>query len=249
MRFLRPPAALGALIAAEGVAVVAVHRLGDRAPFDLPFDHLAPWLRAAPGDALAAALRAVALLCAWYLLLITLAYACARAARIPSAIRACEWAAPCAIRRTVDRAVAASIVVGVVTTPFGARSVDRAADAPPPSVIIDVRDGRSLESLPADTALSPGQVSVSAPLDPPEAPIAQTADQGSSSVVAASGDNLWDLSAAALARATRRDRVTLSNDEIAAYWSAVCDANRATVRSGDVNLIYPGEVIVLPLVP
>ena len=37
MQFLRRAAALVALIAAEGLAVVAVHRLGHRAPFDLPF--------------------------------------------------------------------------------------------------------------------------------------------------------------------------------------------------------------------
>ena len=32
----------------------------------------------------------------------------------------------------------------------------------------------------------------------------------------------------------------------ARYWVAVCDANRARVRSGNLNLIYPGELIVLP---
>jgi hypothetical protein len=240
MGFLRRPA-LVALVAAEAIAVVAVHHLGNRAPFDLPFDNLDPWLRAAPADALAAALRAVALVCASWLLLVTLAYAGASAARVPSALRACEWATPYAIRRTVDRALAASIVVGAVATPLGVRSVGRAADPPPPSVIVDVRDGRSLDSLPADTAQP---VSVPTPSGPPEAAIAQAVEQGS--VVVAPGDNLWELSAAEFARATGRGSADLANDEIASYWSVVCDANRATVRSGDVNLIYPGEVIVLP---
>ena len=137
--------------------------------------------------------------------------------------------------------------MGSVATPLGVRSVGRAADAPPPSVIVDVRDGRGLDSLSADTAPPTEPVSVPTPSGPPEAPIAQAVEQGT--VVVAPGDNLWDLSAAALARATGRERVDLGDDEIATYWSVVCDANRATVRSGDVNLIYPGEVIVLPSVP
>src|SRR6478672_11865777 len=99
MRKIRQSLALVVLLSVEAVAVVAVHRVGAHAPFDLPFDHLDPWLRAAPGDALAAALRAVALVCAWWLLLVTLAYASASVARIPGAIRACEWATPAAVRR------------------------------------------------------------------------------------------------------------------------------------------------------
>ena len=50
-----------------------------------------------------------------------------------------------------------------------------------------------------------------------------------STVVVEPGDNLWDLSAAALARATGRERAALGDDEIARYWNVVCDANRATV--------------------
>ena len=139
------------------------------------------------------------------------------------------------------------MVVGAFTTPFGAQSVGRTADAPPPSVIVDVRDGRGLDSLPADAAPPPEQASVPSRLDVPEPPTAQPVDQGT--VVVTTGDNLWDLSAAALARAMGRERASLGNDEIARYWSVVCDANRASLRSGDVNLIYPGELIVLPSVP
>ena len=268
MQFPRRSAALVAVIVGEGLAVVAVHRLGDRPPFDLPFGQLDAWLDAAPEDALAAGLRAVALLCTWWLLLVTLAYAGARVARVPAALRACEWLTPSAIRRTVDRALAASIVVGAVTTPFGARAVARTSDppprsAPPPSVIVDVRDGRSLDALPSATAppLPPEPEPASAdPTDPAvtttvssadDAPTARPVDDeqalvAPSTVVAAHGDNLWDLAAAALARATGRERAALGDDEVARYWNVVCDANRATVRSGDVHLIYPGEVLVLP---
>ncbi len=33
---------------------------------------------------------------------------------------------------------------------------------------------------------------------------------------------------------------------MANYWVVVIEANRSRVRSGDPDLIYPGEVIVLP---
>ncbi len=260
MQFLRR-LALAAVIAAEGLAVVAVQRLGDRAPFDLPFDHLDAWLEAAPEDALAAGLRAVALLCTWWLLLVTLAYVGASVTRVPAALRACEWLTPSTIRRTVDRALAASIVVGTVSTPLGASAVAGTSDppprsAPPPSVIVDVRDGRSLDALPTESAPPPEPTTV----DPAVAPtVSSTADAAivlpddrdqplvaPTTVVVEPGDNLWDLSAAALARATGRERAALGGDEIARYWNVVCNANRATVASGDVNLIYPGEVLVLP---
>ena len=38
----------------------------------------------------------------------------------------------------------------------------------------------------------------------------------------------------------------LRDDEIGSYWITVCDANRSSLRSGDVNVVYPGEVVVLP---
>ncbi|HEY3190410.1 MAG TPA: hypothetical protein VGJ70_23165 [Solirubrobacteraceae bacterium] len=69
------------------------------------------------------------------------------------------------------------------------------------------------------------------------------------SVVVQPGDNLWTIAADALASATGRDRVSLSDAEIGRYWTAVCDANRTAFRSGDVDLIAPGEAVTLPPVP
>jgi nucleoid-associated protein YgaU len=37
-----------------------------------------------------------------------------------------------------------------------------------------------------------------------------------------------------------------TNREVAEYWRKVIDANRDRLRSGDPNLIYPGEEIILP---
>jgi hypothetical protein len=241
MQCVRRSAALFAVLVGEVVAVLAVHRLGSRAPFDLPLDRLQPWLDAAPEDALVAAMRVLALGCAWWLLLATVAYAGASVARVPGAVRACEWVTPRLVRRVVDRSIAASLVVGAFA-PFGvaraAATISTPAPTAPHHVIVDVRSGKRVTSLPAETRVS-GVVTT------PAIPNV-SAEPSPTSVVVAPGDNLWDLSAAELARATGRDRAGITDREIAAYWRIVCDANRDTVRSADVNLIYPGEVIALP---
>jgi nucleoid-associated protein YgaU len=60
------------------------------------------------------------------------------------------------------------------------------------------------------------------------------------------GDNLWVIARARLAEATGRRAAELSNGEIAGYWLRVVDANRGRLRSGDPDLIYPGEDVELP---
>jgi LysM repeat protein len=60
------------------------------------------------------------------------------------------------------------------------------------------------------------------------------------------GDDLWSIAATELAQVSGRPIASLSNAEVAAYWQRVCDANQAHLRSGDLNLIYPGDQIALP---
>ena len=60
------------------------------------------------------------------------------------------------------------------------------------------------------------------------------------------GDTLWDLAASQLATATGRSLAQLTNAEVVVYWVRVCELNRPRLRSGDPNLIFPGEVIELP---
>jgi len=249
MRSLRRRARLPLLLAVEAAAVVAVHRLGSRPPFDLPLDDVDAWTRAAPADALLAALRVVALAGAAWVFAVTAAYALARGLGLRSALRVLERATPHLVRRVVDHAVAASIVVGSLAAPA------QAASKPPAPVVVDVRNGRvhagSLSSLPPDfrraPAIPPPAATVATP--PPPLPTAPPPTAVPASMVVQAGDNLWAIAADALARATGRDRAGLDDGEIARYWSAVCAANAATVQSGNVDVIVPGEVIALPPPP
>jgi hypothetical protein len=65
-------------------------------------------------------------------------------------------------------------------------------------------------------------------------------------LVVAPGDNLWVLAARQLAVATGRDPRSVPDAEVAPYWVRVCDLNRDRLASGDPNLVYPGEQVVLP---
>jgi nucleoid-associated protein YgaU len=54
----------------------------------------------------------------------------------------------------------------------------------------------------------------------------------------AKGDHLWKISA--------RHLDTDANHEIAPYWRQLIEVNTPHLRSGDPDLIYPGEVVELP---
>jgi hypothetical protein len=59
------------------------------------------------------------------------------------------------------------------------------------------------------------------------------------------GDNLWTIAAGHLADSG----VTRSNGQIAPYWRELVQDNRASLRSGNPDLIFPGESVVLPPAP
>lgn len=43
-----------------------------------------------------------------------------------------------------------------------------------------------------------------------------------------------------------KDGAAPTNAEVDAYWRKLIEANRDTIRSGDPNLIYPGEILAMP---
>lgn len=56
------------------------------------------------------------------------------------------------------------------------------------------------------------------------------------------GDNLWDIATSRVSRSGGPS----STRAVAAYWLRLIDLNRLQLRSGDPDLIFPGEVIELP---
>lgn len=77
------------------------------------------------------------------------------------------------------------------------------------------------------------------PVSPP--PAAETT-AGPDSVVVVEGDHLWKIS-------ERRLGPSSPDKLIAPYWREVIEVNTPRLRSGDPDLIYPGEVVELPATP
>lgn len=73
-------------------------------------------------------------------------------------------------------------------------------------------------------------------------PIAIEAD-GTASVVVEKGDHLWSISSAQLEERLTRPP---SAAEITPYWREVVEVNEDRLRSGDPDLIFPGETVILP---
>ena len=255
---LRGALALPALLVGEALAVLALARLGDRAPFAIPHD-VGRWLRSAPPvDVLAAALRLVALGCAWWLLVTTTACILVRVCRLSAGIRVTAAVTLPAVRRAVDRALAVSVVVGTLAGAAPAARADTGPGVTDPPVVVarpdapsaSVRAGRTgaIAGLPGTMAVpAASPVTTAAETTPTTSPPSVAAPVGGSVTVVV-GDNLWWIAARQLAAATGRDRASLSDEEIARYWVGVCEHNRPRLISGDVNLIYPGEVVELPAV-
>lgn len=75
-------------------------------------------------------------------------------------------------------------------------------------------------------------------------PVAVAAGHADPTVVTVvQGDHLWKISKRHLEEHLAHEP---GNGEIAPYWRTVIDENRERLRSGDPDLIYPGELIRLP---
>ena len=66
---------------------------------------------------------------------------------------------------------------------------------------------------------------------------------GATSYTVAAGDHLWAIAGKRLTEVRGK---TPDEGEHARYWVRLVDANRGRIRSGDPDLIFPGEVIELP---
>ena len=254
---------LALLVAGEAIAVVALHRLGGVDGFGIPRHDFVRWWQQTPSEeVLLAAVRLAALVAAWWLLGSTLLYVSARVTRLHRTAAALGWATLPAVRRWADRAAALSIVAATAlgvgrpaaadpspTTSSATATVVIDADhRDPVSVLLrppsSVRTGHSADpsSLPSvppvDLAPAPGPPPTTA--TPPPSPTA-----GATHTVAR-GEHLWSIAARQVATATGNPRADVAPADIAPYWLRVVEVNRPRLRSGDPNLVYPGEVVELP---
>lgn len=242
---------LARLLAIEAALVSGLHALARLDGFGVRGSDLDSWLSAAPSeDAVAAAVLLVALVIAYWLLISTVGYACAIASGRPRLTRAVQLVTVPAIRRLTGRALAISIAVASVTGSFS----PAIADGTDPTVAV-VEVGPDGQLRPPGTApeekspvLPPHLDRAPLGADPRIVEVPSVADQPAGAVAhtvtVRRGDHMWSLAEQHLGRVL--GRTDLGDHEVARYWVAVIDANRSTIRSGNPDLIYPGEVLTLP---
>jgi nucleoid-associated protein YgaU len=143
--------------------------------------------------------------------------------------------APASVRRLVEVAIVGSCVV-VTAMPAGA--------APNTTVPLAVHDEPVVRS-PAPTVdqhPAPPTAPAPAPPPPPKPPPPPPPMRRNTHLVQA-GDNLWRIAHAEL---VARGNAQPDDVTVARYWQTVIAANRRTLRSGNPNLIFPGELVALP---
>lgn len=220
-------------------------RLGDVEWLTIEWSDPIAWLASVEVEvALAALARLAGLVLMGWIGLSTVAYV---TARLLGADRTTvDWLSIGPVRRTVDALLAGSLLMGSMA-PVGA-AIDHPF-APEPGAT-----SAPTETL---TAVDPAYIPVpagtrNATADAEEGHHGDEAsdpspDPGSrvsqKTVVVAAGDHLWKLAAEHLAE---RLGHPATDAEIAPYWVEVVEANRHRLRSGDPDLIFPGEEIVLP---
>lgn len=232
---------LAALLLVEAVALPTLQRLGSLPYLATPGLRWAawrPWLQAtAPQDAVAAALRLMATVGAWWLLVTTLGYLAARALRIPRLLATVTWVTPASVRRLVDGALALSLAAVL-----SGGGVAAAATGPTPTPS-PAPSSATAPAIPRNLPLPhPVPLPAPAPQQPPPARGAAPPGAGTDWRVVP-GDNLWSIAAGHLDQALGHPP---DLERLRSYWSGVVADNRPHLRSGRPDLIFPGENVSLP---
>ncbi|MGI8516922.1 MAG: LysM peptidoglycan-binding domain-containing protein [Acidimicrobiia bacterium] len=224
---------LGVVIVALIAAVVVLHRLADYYPL--------AGLQTGPLElALGAIARLVGLTIAYWLLGSAVLLILVHLTAFPAAIRAISWVTWRPLRRLIERSVASTLVIALSTS-------SASTSVAPGYVPVPAGDPTTTTSHTATT--QPLSITVLRPVDTLYLPIEnprQTAvatTVGEIEVTVQRGDSMWLLAERRL-RELRDHNVT--DADIAPYWLAVIAANTGRIRSGDPDLIFPGELLLLP---
>lgn len=131
--------------------------------------------------------------------------------------------APAFVRRLVAGAVGSALLATPMTATASAEERVPAAEAP-----VLRRVDEPAPAVPATPA--------------PPTP-ARGAGGAAGEAVVGPGDHLWSIAERVVAGRLGR---APTDDEVAPYWAAVVERNAHRLSSGDPDLVFPGETVVLP---
>ena len=256
------PTGLIGLVAITGVFTIGLHQLGGISCLAVDWSDPIGWLAASHSEeAIGGLLRSVGLVISYWALGSTalyLAFGLRQPGHRPGWVTLIthRW-----IRRIADRALAVTLTASIVATPIGPAMAE---SSPAPIVFEAETDGIPVPHVRMDvTGQAPDQAPEAArageeasvgdepasptpplltptPISTPTAAVVVGRSQNHTVV---RGDNLWTIAANHIA-STHAGGPAAS--EITEYWLKVIAANRDTLRSGDPNLIFPGEIVALP---
>ena len=153
----------------------------------------------------------------------------------------------------VDPAGAVAVRTGLA--PTGGPAVPGGAPAPAASAGAPTRSGSRSGRAPAGptrrtttaggSAAPPTAAPTPAKATAP-APPAAAVTASATTYVVVPGDSLWSVAAGRVAAVKGQPSGSVPEATIAAYWRQVCAVNASRLRSGDLNLIFAGELLDLP---
>lgn len=200
------------------------------------------WVRGAELEVAAAAIaRLAGMAVVGWVVISTLAYVLARL--LGAGVESLRWLSIGPLRRVADALLAGSLLVSTMAP--AAAGVD---PVPPPAAESTVGGVPAVDPAYVPVPAGPGQYR-SRPSEEsrPHAEEGEPSDSapptGEIQVVVSEGDHLWMLAENRLTQLLGR---RVSEHEVAPYWVEVVEANRHRIRSGDPDLIFPGEEILLP---
>lgn len=206
------------------LASVAVVALGSLAALFFARPQLPPAFWTHGDDLTLAVAWSVAMIASAWLFLVTSTCLVALGISRPQLARRFAPALPHGLRHLVEVAIVTTCIA-IPTLPAYA-----APRASAPAVVLADQPVVRTPDAPAPVVATPVERSA-----PPALPTQR--------VMVRAGDNLWSIARAALQQASGNRP---GDAEVAHYWHAVIAANRATLRSGDPSLVYPGEIVTLP---
>lgn len=219
-------------IAGLAVAGFALLRLGELDGMSVQWADLGSWLRTTDLEsALAAIARAAGLALVAWTGVSTVVYALARL--FGARRSALEWLSIPPLRRAMDALLAGSLLLNMAAPGLAAEPAPGGASAAQETVhpaYVPVPAGPERRPSPPTADRTP-------------APPAADAPRESLRVVVEHGDNMWMIAERHLAEVLGRPP---TDGETTPYWKKLVGANRERIRSGDPDLIFPGEEIVLP---
>lgn len=249
---------LALLVLGEVGVVAGLHLLARVDGFAIDWSDPVGWIAASAfEDLVGAVVLLSALVLAYWLVVSTVAYALATASGRPGLIRGVHWATLPPIRRMASRAVALSLAASAVAAPIVPAIANLAGSERviveigpdgqlvPPGTPASSDDGADeLRGFVLPPHLGPAPLPGAGPEDTPALSDVLLDGTVAHTVVVRRGDHMWSISEAHLEQVT--GRADLGEHEVARYWVRVIAENRSRIKSGDPDLIYPGETLVLP---